>query len=50
MRPYLKRTHRKKKKKRADGVAQGLGHEFKPQYHKKQKQQQNLNGAGFTDA
>jgi hypothetical protein len=22
-------------KKRASGVAQGIGHEFKPQYHKK---------------
>jgi hypothetical protein len=26
--------------KRAGGVAQGVCHEFKPQYHKKQKQKQ----------
>jgi hypothetical protein len=29
-RPYLKKTHHKK---RAGGVAQGMGPEFKPQYH-----------------
>jgi hypothetical protein len=32
MRPYFKKTHYKK---RAGGVAQGVGPEFKPQYHKK---------------
>jgi hypothetical protein len=32
MRPYLKKTHHKK---RAGGVAQGIGFEFKSQYHKK---------------
>jgi hypothetical protein len=26
--------------KRADGVAQGIGHEFKPQYHKKKKKKE----------
>jgi hypothetical protein len=30
----LKKTHHKK---RADGVAQGVGSEFKPQYHEKKK-------------
>jgi hypothetical protein len=34
MRPYLEKTHHKK---RADGVAQGVGPEFKPQYQKKKK-------------
>jgi hypothetical protein len=41
MRPYLKNTHHKKrlvskrkaKKKRAGGMAQGIGPEYKPQYH-----------------
>jgi hypothetical protein len=33
-RPYLKKTH---PKKRAGGVAQGVGPEFKPQYRKKKK-------------
>jgi hypothetical protein len=32
MRPYLKKTHHKK---RADGVAQGVGPEFKLQYCQK---------------
>jgi hypothetical protein len=32
MRPYLKKTHLEK---RAGGVAQDVGPEFKPQYHKK---------------
>jgi hypothetical protein len=32
MRPYLKKTHHKK---RAGGVAQGIGFEFKSQYQKK---------------
>jgi hypothetical protein len=31
VRPYLKKPFTKK---RADGVAQGVGPEFKPQYHK----------------
>jgi hypothetical protein len=36
--PYLERTHQKrKKKKRAHGVAQGIGPELKPQYSKKNK-------------
>jgi hypothetical protein len=35
MRPYFKKTHYKK---RAGGVAQGVGPEFKPQYHKINKQ------------
>jgi hypothetical protein len=34
VRPYLKNTQQKK---RADGVAQGVGLEFKPQYCKKKK-------------
>jgi hypothetical protein len=34
-RPYLEKPH--DKKKRAGGVAQGVGPEFKPQYHKKKK-------------
>jgi hypothetical protein len=32
VRPYIKNIHHKK---RAGGVAQGEGLEFKPQYHKK---------------
>jgi hypothetical protein len=32
VRPYLEKTHHKK---RAGGVAQGVGPEFKLQYHKK---------------
>jgi hypothetical protein len=31
MRAFLEKTHHKK---RAGGVAQGVGPEFKPQYHK----------------
>jgi hypothetical protein len=31
VRPYLKKSHHKK---RAGGVAQGLGPEFKPSYHR----------------
>jgi hypothetical protein len=34
MRPYLKKTHHKK---RAGGVAQGVGPEFKPQCHKRKR-------------
>jgi hypothetical protein len=34
MRPYLKKKHHKK---RAGGVAQGVGPEFKPQYCIKKK-------------
>jgi hypothetical protein len=34
MRPYLEK---KPLTKRAGGVAQGVGPEFKPQYHKKKK-------------
>jgi hypothetical protein len=34
MKPYLKK---KKSQKRSGGVAQGVGPEFKPQYHKKKK-------------
>jgi hypothetical protein len=34
VRPYLKKTP---SQKRAGGVAQGVGPEFKPQYHKKKK-------------
>jgi hypothetical protein len=37
-RPYLKRTHHKK---RAGGVVQGVGLEFKPQYHQQNKTKQN---------
>jgi hypothetical protein len=37
MRPYLENTHQKK---RAGGVTQGVGPEFKPQYHKKNKTKQ----------
>jgi hypothetical protein len=33
VRPYLKK--KKKITKRVGGVAQGIGPEFKPQYHKK---------------
>jgi hypothetical protein len=32
MKPYLEKTPHKK---RTGGVAQGVGPEFKPQYHKK---------------
>jgi hypothetical protein len=35
VRPYLEKILHKK---RADGVAQGEGPEFKPQYHKTNKQ------------
>jgi hypothetical protein len=38
-RPYLKKTLHKK---RDGGVTQGVGPEFKPQYHQKQKQKKNL--------
>jgi hypothetical protein len=38
-RPYLEKNHHKKG---AGGVAQGVGPEFKPQYHKKTKQNKNL--------
>jgi hypothetical protein len=34
MGPYLEK---KPTQNRADGVAQGVGPEFKPQYHKKKK-------------
>jgi hypothetical protein len=34
VRPYLKKTHHQK---RAGGVAEGVGLEFKPQYYKKKK-------------
>jgi hypothetical protein len=34
LRPYLEKTHYKK---RAGGVAQDVGPEFKPQYHKKKE-------------
>jgi hypothetical protein len=34
MRTYLEKTHHKK---RTGGVAQGVGPEFKPQYHQKKK-------------
>jgi hypothetical protein len=39
MRPYLRKTHHKKKE-RTGGVAQGEGPEFKPQYSKKKKKEQ----------
>jgi hypothetical protein len=38
VRPYLEKTHHKR---RAGGVAQGVGPEFKPQYPKKPKTKQN---------
>jgi hypothetical protein len=31
---YHEKVHHKK---RAGGIAQGVGHDFKPQYHKKKK-------------
>jgi hypothetical protein len=34
VRPYLKKKH---SQKRTGGVTQGVGLEFKPQYHKKKK-------------
>jgi hypothetical protein len=38
MRPIWKTpSQKKKKKKRADRVAQDVGPEFKPQYHKRKK-------------
>jgi hypothetical protein len=37
-RPFLEKIHHKK---RAGGVAQGVGPEFKPQYHKKKKNNQH---------
>jgi hypothetical protein len=39
-RTYLKKTHHKK---RADGVVQGVGPEFKPQYHKKKERKKEKN-------
>jgi hypothetical protein len=39
VRLYLKKTHHKKS---SDGVAQGVGPEFKPQYHKKKKKKKEL--------
>jgi hypothetical protein len=36
--PSLEKTLHKK---RAGGVAQGVGPEFKPQYHKKKKKEKN---------
>jgi hypothetical protein len=35
MRPYLEKNPTQK---RADGVTQGIGPEFKPQHHKKKKE------------
>jgi hypothetical protein len=42
MRPYLEKTHHKNK--RASGVAQGVGPEFKPQYCKKKKKKERKRG------
>jgi hypothetical protein len=42
----LKKTHHKKK--RAGGVVQGVGPEFKPQYHKKSKHSTNEYNIGYT--
>jgi hypothetical protein len=39
--PYLKKTHHGKKK-RAAGVAQGIGPEFNPQITKKKKKKVSL--------
>jgi hypothetical protein len=41
MKPYLKKTHHKQK--RAGGVAQGIGLDFKPQYRKKKKKKNTNN-------
>jgi hypothetical protein len=41
MRPYLKKNLHKK---RAGGMAQGIGPEFKPQYHKKKKKERKSGG------
>jgi hypothetical protein len=38
MRPYVEKTHYKK---RADGITQRIGSEFKPQYHKKKKKKKS---------
>jgi hypothetical protein len=43
MRPYLKK---KKSQKKAGGVAQSEGPEFKPQYHKKKKKNLSLQHKG----
>jgi hypothetical protein len=40
----LKKTHHKK---RAGGVAQGVGSDFKPQYWKKKKRRRNHAGVGM---
>jgi hypothetical protein len=40
VRPYLEKNPSQKK---ADGVAQGVGPEFKTQYHKKKKKKKHLN-------
>jgi hypothetical protein len=46
VRPYLKKKKKKKRKpsqKRAGGVAQSVGFEFKPQYHKRKKKKKGRN-------
>jgi hypothetical protein len=40
-RPYLEKPTVKKEKKRAGGVTQGVGPEFKLQYHKNKKKKAN---------
>jgi hypothetical protein len=35
-------SQKKKSQKRTAGVFQGVGHEFKPQYHKKKKKPKRL--------
>jgi hypothetical protein len=44
MRPYLKK--KKKSQKRAWGVAQGGGLEFKLQYYQKKKKKKKIKGKG----
>jgi hypothetical protein len=40
----ISQKKKKNHKKRAGGVAQGIGPEFKPQYQKKKKEKKNLGG------
>jgi hypothetical protein len=44
VRPYLEKNHHTEE--RAGGVTQGVGPEFKPQYHKKKKKREGSKEEG----